>query len=50
MIIRKKRGNFKIREIALKALDMLALALTNHHHKWINSERKLYENAVKNLA
>ncbi len=29
------------------ALDVLALALTNHNHKWTNTERKLYEQATK---
>lgn len=37
----------KYREFACKVLYTLALALTNHNHKWTNSERKLYEKATK---
>jgi len=29
------------------ALDILALALTKHVHKWTRRERRLYEKAVK---
>ncbi len=42
-----KNGKNKYRELACKALDVLALALTNHNHKWTNIERKLYEKAIR---
>jgi hypothetical protein len=35
--------------LCLKALDMLALALTTHNHTWTDEERRLYEEAVKEL-
>jgi hypothetical protein len=37
----------KVRELTIRALDALALALANHNHKWTSSERKLYEKATK---
>jgi hypothetical protein len=40
----------KHRERLLRAIDLLAIALTNHAHKWSNTERKLYESAVKTLT
>lgn len=43
----EKSKKIKYRDLAHKALDELALALTNHHHKWTNTERKLYEKAIK---
>jgi hypothetical protein len=37
------------REMILKSLDELALALVQHNHVWTKEERKLYESAVKIL-
>lgn len=36
-------------EIALKALDALAVALADHGHIWTSAERGLYERAVAGL-
>jgi hypothetical protein len=35
----------KDKRIIIRALDKLALALTDHNHQWSNEERKLYERA-----
>jgi hypothetical protein len=35
------------KKLILKALDALALALTEHHHQWTYEQRSLYEQAVK---
>lgn len=37
-------------QVVIKALDALALALTDHNHKWTNGERRLYERATKILT
>ena len=34
------------KKIVIKALNELALALTDHSHQWTNEERKLYERAI----
>jgi len=34
----------------LKALDILALTLTDNGHKWTNEERTAYEKAVRLLT
>lgn len=34
------------RNIILKALDVLGLALVDHNHQWTPEERQLYEKAV----
>ncbi len=47
MKVKGKKTQKKYRELVVKALDALALALTNHNHEWTNNERKLYEKAIK---
>lgn len=37
-------------QIIIKALDALGVALANEHHKWTNTERKLYEKAIAMLT
>jgi len=34
----------------VKALNILAVALTDHEHQWTNEERKLYEKAIRILT
>jgi len=36
--------------IIIEALDKLALALTEHHHQWVDEERRLYEEAISVLT
>ena len=36
-------------EIIIRALDILALALADHHHQWTDEERRLYEEAIAML-
>ena len=33
----------------IQTLDKLALALTEHKHRWTQEERKLYEQAIAQL-
>ena len=33
-------------QVIIRALDTLALALTEHHHQWTDTERGLYEEAI----
>ena len=37
-------------QVIIRALDALALALTNHKHQWTEWERKLYEKAIAILT
>ena len=39
---KKRRG-----DITQRALDVLALALVDHKHKWTHQQRRLYEQATK---
>ncbi len=43
-------SEIKIKQIIVKALDKLALALTNHNHQWADEERKSYEKAIAILT
>lgn len=47
---KRKRFAKAQRETALKALDMLALALAEKRHIWTMRERRAYERAVRALA
>ncbi len=38
------------RKIVLGALDILAVALTDHDHQWSNDQRGIYEHAVEILT
>jgi hypothetical protein len=38
------------KKIIVKALNALALALTDHSHQWTNEERHLYEKAIAILT
>lgn len=38
------------KEIVIKALDKLGLALAGHDHKWTVEERELYQRAIALLA
>jgi len=40
------RGLQSSLDIARKALDALAIALTEHHHQWTPEQRALYEDAM----
>lgn len=33
-------------QVIIRALDKLALALTDHNHQWADEERGLYEEAI----
>jgi hypothetical protein len=37
------------RKIILTALDAIAIALSDHKHKWTTEQRRLYERAVSML-
>jgi len=37
-------------QIIVKALDKLALALSDHEHQWTTEERSLYEKAIASLT
>lgn len=37
-------------QVAIEALDTLALALANHGHQWKDKERELYEKAIAFLT
>jgi hypothetical protein len=37
-------------QIIIRALDKLALALTDHEHQWTDEERRLYERAMAILT
>jgi len=37
----------KNKQVIIRALDKLALALTDHNHQWTNEERRLYEKAIR---
>jgi len=34
------------KQLIIKALNKLALALTDYNHQWTNEERNLYEKAM----
>jgi hypothetical protein len=40
----------KSKQITIRALDKLALALAGHNHQWIDDERRLYEKAIDILT
>lgn len=42
-------GKFANTKLIQDALDVLALALTDHNHRWSVKERKLYERATKEV-
>ena len=37
-------------QLIIEALNMLALALTDHKHQWTAEERRLYERAMAILT
>jgi hypothetical protein len=39
----------RAKTIILDALDRLALALADKHHKWTQAERRAYEMAIRHL-
>lgn len=47
---KRKRFTKASKQAALRALDMLALALVNEHHVWTPQERRAYERAMRALV